>query len=159
MRLLPLPLRPWKCQQYIEESRWSKTLSQFRSMNAGLGNRDTYYKNFAVYVGEGRILHCPLCLAGDNDKIHLLTSCRVMRKHRYAFKAESNQSIEEILSRLKCTYKVEDNCHLLRLFLGQERHLCRFQLIARGASLTKLVCSFFEEWSRKAGRQLPRRNK
>ena len=124
LRLLPLPLKPWKCQQYIEESRWSKTLSQFRSMNAGLGNRDTYYKNFAVYVGEGRILHCPPCLAGDNDKIHLLTSCRVMRKHRYAFKAESNQSIEEILSRLKCTYKVEDNCHLLRLFLGQERHLC-----------------------------------
>ncbi|HBI40105.1 MAG TPA: hypothetical protein DDY16_04070 [Tenacibaculum sp.] len=159
LRLLPLSLKPWKCQKYIEESRWSKTLSQFRSMNAGLGNRDTYYKNFAVYVGEGRILHCPLCLDGDNDEIHLLTSCRVMRKHRYAIKAELNRSIEEILVRLKCTYRIDDSCHLLRLFLGQERRLNRYQLIARGASLTKLVNSFFEEWSVKAGRQLPRRYK
>ena len=156
---MPAPVSTWKCQKYIEESKWSKTLAQFRSMNAGLGNSDTFYKNFAVYVGEGKILHCPLCLAGNNDEIHLLTSCKVMRKYRCTIKAEFNCSIEEVLSHLNCTYKVENNCHLLHLFLGQEGGLTRYQLIARGASLTKLVNNFFEEWSKKAGKHIPRRNK
>lgn len=124
---MPAPVSTtWKCQKYIEESRWSKTLAQFRSMNAGLGNSDTFYKNFAVYVGEGKILHCPLCLAGNNDEIHLLTSCKVMRKYRCTIKAEFNCSIEEVLSHLNCTYKVENNCHLLHLFLGQEGGLTRY---------------------------------
>ena len=64
-------------------------------MNAGLGNRDTFYTNFAVYVGEGRVLHCPLCLADTNDEIHLLTSFNVIRKHRRSIKVELNRSIEE----------------------------------------------------------------
>jgi len=43
--------------------------SKFHCMNAGLGNRDNHYKTFVVYIEDGRISHCPLCVTGKNKEI------------------------------------------------------------------------------------------
>ena len=42
LKLMPLPTKWWKMQPHVEESRWSKTLSKFRCMNSGPGNRDSW---------------------------------------------------------------------------------------------------------------------
>ena len=59
----------------MEEGYWSKVLSRFRAMNAGLGNRSAFYKDKAVFVDSGRVVHCPLCLDGPNDDFHMVTRC------------------------------------------------------------------------------------
>ena len=52
-------------------------------MNAGLGNQNTFYRKYGVYVGSGRIVHCPLCLDGPNEEIHFLMACSYLHRSRW----------------------------------------------------------------------------
>ena len=55
-------------------------------MNVGLGNRDTYYRNYAVFVDQGRVVVCPLCSKGPNNEIHLVMECSVLKSERSKIK-------------------------------------------------------------------------
>ena len=60
LSLMPLPEVYWKKQVHVEEGSWSKILTKFRSMNMGLGNRDSYHKTYALSVENGRVVTCPI---------------------------------------------------------------------------------------------------
>jgi len=86
LKLLPIPRKWWTIQNHVENSRWSQMLTKFRSMNAGLGNRDTFRTADSVCQDGGRILQCPLCFMGSNDEFHLLIKCESMEQSRSEIK-------------------------------------------------------------------------
>ena len=159
LRLLPAPARPWKCSSYISESTASRAIAGFRCMNAGLGNRDTFYKKYAVYVGSGRIVHCPLCLDGPNEEIHFLTACSSLHRSKQKIFICGQGTVDAVLRRLRTKHNPSDDVQLMRLFLGQERGLTRTMLLERGKALEKLLVEFFRIWSTKAGETVPRKYK
>ena len=75
---LPLPGSWWRKQLYVSEDEWSLAIREFRSGNARLGNRDDSLRDLAVPNHQGRVVDCPLCLAGPNTEIHLHVCCPVM---------------------------------------------------------------------------------
>ena len=155
--LMPIPETWWKLQPHVEEGRWSKTLSKFRCMNAGLGNRNVYYKNYAAFIEKGRVAYCPLCLDGRNDETHLVTECEEMESARRTIFLSPTCTLKLCLSQIQEKYNPESNAGLLRLFLGQEKNLCRLNYLRRGMALSELVDHFFFKWSEKVGRPIPRR--
>ena len=82
LALLPVPARFWRKSPHVEEGEWSIYLSKYRSMNAGLGNRDNISSNYGVTIGEGRIVNCPLCIVGDNTEVHVLVECTELQSAR-----------------------------------------------------------------------------
>ena len=128
-------------------------------MNAGLGNRDTFYKKYAVYVGSGRIVHCPLCLDGPNEEIHFLTACSFLHRSKQKILICGQGTVDAVLRRLRIRHNPSDDVQLIRLFLGQERALTRTMLLERGKALEKLLVEFFRIWSTKAGETVPRKYK
>jgi hypothetical protein len=60
LKFLPIPLIFWKKSVHVEKGLWSKSLSMFRLMNAGLGNRDTLYSSDAVAISTREVKQCPL---------------------------------------------------------------------------------------------------
>ena len=157
LKLLPIPLIFWKKSAHVEEGLWSKSLSRFRLMNAGLGNRDTLYSSDAVAVSTGEIKQCPLCVVGKNDEIHLVTQCPQLQLARTRIKLGKGETLASCLNSIRNRYKPESRQELLRLFLGQELDLTRTQLIHRGFALERLVDTFFEQWSEKINRPISRR--
>ena len=59
LQLLPLPTSFWKKGAHVEEGTWSRSLTRFRLMNAGLGNRDTMFKQDAASTVSGEVKVCP----------------------------------------------------------------------------------------------------
>ena len=78
LRLLPIPRKWWTLQIHVENCRWSRMLIKFRTMNAGLGNRDSFRTADSISQDGGRVLQCPLCFQGSNDEFHLLMKCTLM---------------------------------------------------------------------------------
>ena len=71
MRLMPLPISWWKKGAHVEEGSWSKSLSRFRTMNAGLGNRDTCYRDYAMLSPstEAELFLVPCASPGQTTNI------------------------------------------------------------------------------------------
>ena len=157
MRLMPLPISWWKKSPHVEEGYWSKSLSRFRTMNAGLGNRDTFYKDYAVSIDRGRVVSCPLCISGPNDEHHLVMVCPALELTRNKLMVSPNNSISGLISKIHQKYHPSDSFECLRLFLGQELGLTRLDYINRGQALEKLVECFFIAWAEKLGRPVHRR--
>ena len=157
-RIMPIPKRWWKKSSHVEEGPWSKMLSKFRCMNAGLGNRDNIYRNLAVSVAGGMVVDCPLCLSVDsNNEIHILTKCPVLDPQRNSIMVKPGQSLHHTLVEISQTYSAQSPEETTRLFIGQERSLTRLDLMRRGNALIKLMDAFFAAWSAKADRPvLPR---
>ena len=135
-------------------SRWSRAISKFRAMNAGLGNRDSYRTADIVCHDGGRVLQCPLCFSGSNDEFHLLIKCRTMQKHREDIKLRNGLSLQAFLIDLQSTSS--DELTAARAFLGQNQSLNQVELVDRGYALDILVERFFLEWSSLIGRQVTR---
>ena len=72
LSLLPISPPWWRPTRFLESTRWSQVLVKFRTMNAGLGNRDAYRGAVAVSQDDGRVVRCPLCLIGPNNELHLV---------------------------------------------------------------------------------------
>jgi len=155
LKILPAPTKFWRMSVHVEEGAWSKALSQFRCMNAGLGNRDIIYKDYAVYVEDGRIVNCPLCTLGDNDEVHLLTGCPNMSKYRRSIKL-GGKTLREVLYEISRKYNPPSKQALARLFVGQQAGLTRVVYIRRGHALIELVDAFFNAWSTKFGSRIER---
>lgn len=157
LKLLPLPSSFWKKSVHVEEGVWSRSLSRFRLMNAGLGNRDTVFKQDAVATISGEIKICPLCVVGKNDEIHLVIQCPELSGARSSIKLGRRQSLTDCLAAIHRRFGPETQQEHLRLFLGQEHDLSRTHLIQRGFALDRLVDHFFELWSLKLSRPVARR--
>ena len=143
LRLMPLPSQFWRKQPFLTEASWSQTLSRFRTMNTGLGNRNSYYKNYAVFIEEGRVVTCPLCLSGNNDEIHILRQCNVLKEEREKIIIINNISLEQELKNIEATYKAENNEEVIRIFLGQEKNVIKHRMALRGVALECLLDNFF----------------
>ena len=156
LNLLPIPTKFWKMSAHVEEGLWSKMFSRFRCMNAGLGNRDTHYKSYAVHIEDGRISDCPLCITGPNNEVHLLTGCTVMNRHRAQIMV-GDRPLKVTLDTIYTEYRPPSLQELARLFLGQQAGLTKQDYIHRGNALINLVDSFFDEWSARIGREIDRR--
>ena len=157
MMLMPLPVKWWTLNRHVEEGYWSKVLSRFRSMNVGLGNRNAFYKDKAVFVENGRVVSCPVCLNGPNDEFHLVMSCRKMEVHRTSIRLRGMSTIRSEIDRLREECDPESDYDCLRLFLGQELEVSRLDLMYRGWALSELVDRFFLEWTLKLGTPVQRR--
>ena len=157
MMLMPVPFKWWAQNAYIAEGFWSKMLARFRSMNAGLGNRSAFYKDKAVFVENGRVVSCPLCLNGSNDEFHLAMQCTVMEKHRSSIRLRGHSTFRSEMDRIRSSCAPESNYDCLRLFLGQELFVSKVDMMYRGWALSELVDKFFMEWSIKLGSTVLRR--
>ena len=153
-KLMPIPTVWWKKSAHVEEGKWSKTLTRFRVMNVGLGNRDTFYKDHAVFVERGRIVYCPLCIKGANDEHHLVMQCPAMEGARSTIKVGPHSTITRTLVWIQDTFHPVDSYACLRLYLGQQLNLPRSEYIYRGLALTKLVDTFFLLWSERIGKPI-----
>ena len=156
LSVLPLPERWWTKAAYIEDAKWSRELTRFRLMNAGLGNRDADYKNSAVFVQHGRVVICPLCQKGNNNKIHLLVECEDMINKRNTVKLEET-TLGNMINRIRKELNGASNKSITRYFLGQEKNLTRNQYMQRGRVLGEMIDRFMELWSIKAGIKLKRK--
>ena len=157
LMLMPIPFKWWSLSSHVEEGYWSKVLSRFRAMNAGLGNRSAFYKDKAVFVDNGRVVHCPLCLEGPNDEFHMVMKCAVMGQYRRQVKLRGNVSLEDELQRIRSQCSPESEIDCFRLFLGQELGVPKIDMMHRGWALSEMVDFFFLEWSRKFGSIVQRR--
>ena len=82
-------------------------------MNAGLGNWDTFYRKYVVYVGSGRIVHCRLCLDGPNEEIHFLTACSFLHRSIQKILIYGQGTVDDVLQRLKTKHNPSDDVHLI----------------------------------------------
>ena len=154
LKLLPIPRKWWTLQKHVENSRWSQILVKFRSMNAGLGNRDAFRTADAICQDRGRILQCPLCFMGSNDEFHLLLKCEYMEQSRSEIKLLKGDSLQATLMKLRL--KSRDDFEACRIFLGQDKSLKRSDLADRGLALDILLDKFFLEWSKIRGKAVHR---
>jgi len=154
LKLLPIPRKWWTIQNHVENSRWSQMLSKFRSMNAGLGNRDAFRTADSVCQDGGRILQCPLCFMGSNDELHLLIKCESMEQSRSEIKLLNGDSLQATLMKLRLESR--DDFEACRMFLGQDKSLRRTDLADRGLALDILLDRFFLEWSKIRGKAVHR---
>ena len=156
-RLLSLPVTWWRKQRHVEEGSWSRTLCRFRIMNVGLGNRDNYYRNHAVFVDQGRVVVCPLCCKGPNNEIHLVMECRVIKPQLSKIKVDVKTSLGMEIAKIKDEDPDGDKESWLRQLIGQDRRTSRLKLVQRGIALSLLVDKFFSLWSEKIGATVHRR--
>ena len=154
LKLLPIPRKWWTLQNHVENSRWSQILVKFRSMNAGLGNRDAFRTANSICQDGGRILQCPLCFMGSNDEFHLLIKCESMEQARSEIKLLNGDSLQATLMKLRLGSR--DDFEACRIFLGQNKSLKRSDLADRGLALDILLDKFFLEWYRIRGRAVHR---
>ena len=156
LSLLPISPPWWRPSRFLESTHWSQVLVKFRTMNAGLGNRDAYRGADAVSQDDGRVTQCPLCLIGPNNELHLVMHCRSLVTPRLSIRLRGGVSLpaalESVCTRHSCTLDVET----LRMFLGQEPGLSRLDLVDRSLALDVLVDYFFQEWSKSRGRAVTR---
>ena len=154
LKLLPIPRKWWTLQNHVENSRWSQILIKFRSMNAGLGNRDAFRTADSICQDGGRILQCPLCFMGSNDEFHLLIKCEFMEQSRSEIKLLNGDSLQATLMKLRLESR--DDFEACRIFLGQDKSLKRTDLADRGLALDILLDRFFLEWSKIRGKAVHR---
>ena len=148
LRVLPLPRRWWRPSPHLEDARWSVVLTRFQSMNARLGNRDSYSAADSVMVDGGRILVCPLCLQGPNDKVHLVCDCQTLEVVRKNIVVSGDTSLENMLRELRHKHPGSTSEDVLWVYLGQGHGVSRKQYIERGLALDILVDNFFLLWSK-----------
>ena len=148
LRLMTSPKRWWTLQPHVDGGEWSKVLSSFRAMNAGLGNKIYFYKSKALFKikNEQLVLDCPICLDGTNEELHLVMSCKRMEKARRLIKVGSMLSLKDKLDFIRAHYCAESNENCLRLFLGEEVGLKQKDYVNRGLALAQLLEYFFMEW-------------
>ena len=71
LHMTTIPQTWWRMAPHVNDTLWSGIIVAYRYMNAGLGNRDDYYRNIAVSTTTGRVIACPLCLRGPNNEVHI----------------------------------------------------------------------------------------
>ena len=49
---------------------------RFMVMNAGFGNRESGFQNYAVTLPAGRVVLCPICTDESNNEVHSLVVCK-----------------------------------------------------------------------------------
>ena len=141
---LPLPGSWWKKQLYVTEDEWSLAIREFRSGNARLGNRDDSLRDVAVPNHQGRVVNCPLCLAGPNSEIHLLVCCPVMVGTRRSLQVPGSQSLQNWVD-LRLVRGVQPAA-IAKEFLsssGDGRPLGLGEMSLKGYALLDLRDSFF----------------
>ena len=124
-------------------------------MNLQLGNRSDVYKNYAPHIENGRIVDCPLCSEGPNNEIHLIVECQSLLPTRRSTILSNGHSIKHLLTsgQYEATQTSDGK---LRLFLGLEDGLKTKDYVERGLAIIEMVSVFFNEWSAKVDRQIPR---
>ena len=157
LALLPTPSKFWRKSVHVEEGEWSMYLSKYRSMNAGLGNRDTICRNYGVPIGEGRIVHCPLCITGDNTETHVLVDCTKLLDVRSRIMVGNLSLSQTLITIAANNSSIQSSNGVARAFLGQEVGLTRTKYIQRGKALKELTDEFFRLWSTKEQAHIPRR--
>ena len=100
LRLLPIPKKWWRPAPNLFVARWRTVLTRFRAMNVGLGHGDAYRADDAVTDSGGRVKICPLCLAGDNNKVHLLIQCKCLSICRAKILVHGGVSLDRVLTDL-----------------------------------------------------------
>ena len=127
---------------------------KFRTMNAGLGNRDSFRTADSISQDGGRVLQCPLCFQGSNDEFHLLMKCTLMDQARSENKLRDTRLLQSTLLDLQT--RSIDEFEAVRLFLGQDKSITKKDLMDRGLALDILVNRFFLKWSEIRGQAVTR---
>ena len=150
-----VPVKWWHPLSWISTTRWSRALTRTLVMNLQLGNRSDVYKNYAPHVENGRIIDCPICNDGPNNEIHLIVECKSLSVTRRSIILSNGHSIQYLLTNGQYeTAQTSDG--KLRLFLGLEDGLRTKDYVERGLAIIEMVNVFFNEWSNKVDRQVPR---
>ena len=76
MELVEIPKTWWKRQIYVQNTEWSRMLVRFMAMNAGFGNRESGFQDYAVTLSTGRVVLCPICTEENNNEVHSLVVCK-----------------------------------------------------------------------------------
>ena len=141
---LPLPGSWWRKQLYVTEDEWSLAICEFRSGNACLGNRDNSLRDVTVPNHQGRVVDCPLCLAGRNTEIHLLVCCPVMVGTRRLLRVPNSQSLQSWVNlRLVRGVPPADVAKEFLNSSGDGRPLSLSEMALKGFALLDLHESFF----------------
>ena len=152
LRLLPIPRKWWTLQNHVKNCRWSRMLIKFRTMNAGLGNRDSFRTADSISQDGGCVLQCPLCFQGSNDKFHPLMKCPLMDQARSEIKLRDTKTKSLKSTLLDLRSRSIDEFEAVRLFPGQDKSVTKKDLMDRGLVLDILVNKFFLIWSEIRGR-------
>ena len=93
-----IPKKWWKKQKYVKNTETSKIISEFRSGNACIGDRDNEYAMHDLSNEDGRILTCPACGMGYNKTYHLIVRCEEMNQLRQQLKV-GEETLEEMFNK------------------------------------------------------------
>mgnify|MGYP006975812852 CR=1 FL=1 len=118
-------------------------------------SRSDVYKNFAPHIENGRIVDCPLCNDGPNNEIHLIVDCKSLLPTRRSTILSNGHSIQYLLTNGQYE-AAQTSDGKLRWFLGLEDGLRTKDNFERGLAIIEMVTVFFNEWSAKVDRQIPR---
>ena len=146
MQWVRIPRVWWRKRIFVMDTEWSRTYVQFLTQNAGLGNRTDKLANFSLSQQNGRVIICPLCIAGENNETHLILECNEMKRHRSQYKITSSQNLQQWLDTRGST----DKQQVLREFFG-DRHQPISFYVNRGLCLLGLRRDFFRDWTEKCG--------
>ena len=117
---MSMPKHFWRLQPHVCDSMWARVLVRFRAMNAGLGNRDHYYRSASISVQGGWVVSCPLCLVGKNGEVHLLLEYKSLEQERINIKINETQTLQSHLMELKQHYGNPSNTLTAKLFSDED---------------------------------------
>ena len=106
-------------------------------MNAGLGNPDMFYRKYAVYVGSGRIVHCPQCLDGPNEEIHFLTACSCLHRSRQKILIYGQGTVDDVLPTIEDQAQFKPPCLPDEAILGPRTWLNESYAFEKRESIRK----------------------
>ena len=132
------PLTTFKRQVYVQESRASSMISQFRYNVAPLGNK---------YPRVGRLLtqrDCPLCPQQTRNTVsHLALFCPFVERVRKELTSLSS-------FRNSCFFKGFSEDYIFQLFINgydsNEKPVDAKVFLERGAELSVLLDSWLDKW-------------
>ena len=121
----------------------------FKYMNAGLGNRDEYYKNISITDLSGRVQTCPLCDHGPNNEIHLLTKCNQLETSRNHIYIDTDTTIREYLNNVPISDIIERAEYQSQHYMNQQPGETVEELKRRMQALEHMIEEFFTKWTQK----------
>ena len=147
LELVLPPKKWWSIREGVFNREWSRVFLQFKYMNAGLGNRDTYYKNAAhIATQDGQVFVCPLCQKGRNDEVHIIDQCSMLEEFRVRTKYNANKTLRQLLQSLR-TSNHHDSLSVVKRFFGAGRDLSWKDIRRKGEILERLRDEYFLKWA------------
>ena len=147
LRFCSFPKTWWKKAFYVNDSEYSKIISEFRGGNARLGNRDNDLEDFAPTSFSKRIVICPACCKERLNESHVIVDCESLidaRKDCFL----NDQSLYRIIESVKQSGTIEESMmstEILRGFLDTYKD-SPGTIRQKAEILDFLRCQFMSIW-------------